>query len=158
MKLVNEMFERGVYAGTFGPLHIGHKTVINKAMEMVKFLTIGVMSKKLVQDKVKGTEQVMPSYKERCDMVKAYMYDIGYKGAFEIVCVRNPIEDGLLYNGDALIISGESAVITRATVLNSHRRCNGMPELIIIVIPRVRYTNGNIISSTGIREGREDGE
>ena len=152
------MLRRGVYAGTFGPLHIGHKTVIDKAMEMVRFLTIGVMDDEMAQGKVKGTEQTMPSYEDRCEAVSTYMIDNGYDGAFEIIPVKTRVSDGLLYEGDAMIVSCEVEVITRAVVINNMRRYESMPELIIIVIPRVRYTNGNIISSTGIREGKEDGE
>jgi len=146
------MFKRGVFAGTFGPLHIGHMYMIDSALEVVRYLTIGLTTDKLAQRKVEGTKQTMPSYRERVKMIDEFMVSKGFENRYEIVPVEDGINEGINYEGDIIFVSDEDSVVDRARHINTLRGLKRIPKLGIMIIPRLRYRDGKIVSSTKIRE------
>jgi len=144
------MYKKGVYAGTFGPLHEGHKEVIRQAMKVVRHLTIGIMDTHIARKKTKGTNQRMPSYGKRYLAVKAFMKD-EFPNRYDITTVFDGIKDGMDFDGQVMVISHENSVIVRALEINDLRREAGLHEFVILVVPMVRDEDG-LLSSTRIRE------
>jgi len=146
------MLKKGVYAGTFGPLHNGHMFIIDAAMEMVAFLVIGLTVQRVADMKIEGTEQIMPSYRERAKMIDDFMVSKGFEDRYAIIPVSDGVVEGVDFNGDVMFISDEASVLGRAQHINTLRRIKKLQEVAIVIFPRIRFKDGTVISSTNIRE------
>jgi len=146
------MLKKGVFAGTFGPLHNGHMFIIDAAMEMISFLVIGLTTESIANKKIEGTEQIMPSYRERAKMIDIFMVSKGFVNRYAIVPVSDGVAEGVDFNGDVMFISDEDSVLGRAQHINTLRRIKKLQELAIVIFPRIRFQDGTVVSSTGIRE------
>jgi pantetheine-phosphate adenylyltransferase len=147
-KGVSKILNKVGIGGTFDHLHDGHKSLIMIALSFSKHVVIGLTSDKLLIKK-KFHSKIQP-YDKRFESLKSYILEISDFSKVEIIKLEDPYgppindED---YEG--IIVSQET--YEGALKINQIREKNGFKPLIIIVIPLIRDSKKNKISSTSIR-------
>jgi len=71
---------------------------------------------------------------------------------YSIVPVSDGVAEGVGFSGDVIFVSDEESVISRVNHINLLRRLKKLPELIAVVVPRLRLEDGTVLSSTLIRK------
>jgi len=140
--------------GTFDVLHKGHKTLIDKALELAGkngLVFIGIATGALIKDK-KGHR----SEPQRTQAVKEY---INTKETKQHVMIQ-PIVDIygplLTHDFDILVASPETAPV--AQKINEKRKILNKKPLKIVQIPFVLAADNQPISSSRIKNGEIDSE
>ncbi|MFV2040405.1 MAG: phosphopantetheine adenylyltransferase [Candidatus Hydrothermarchaeales archaeon] len=133
--------------GTFDRFHRGHEMLIEKAVELGDFVTIGITT-----DRFSGKD--VEPFETRKNAVEEYLNRSKNKG-YRIAVLEDPfgpaVSDDTM---DALVISEET--FARGVELNSLRRKRGLPELELVKLPMVNAEDGRPISSSRIRQGEID--
>ncbi|MFC6823507.1 phosphopantetheine adenylyltransferase [Halopelagius fulvigenes] len=145
---------RVAVAGTFGPLHDGHRTLLRAALELGDE---GVVVA-LTSDELAGAERTrpVPPYDRRADVVRAEIADVDEWGR-DVSVERLADEHGIATEDpslDALIVSPET--VPEVEAINDVRRERGMDPILAIVVPYVYADDGERISSTRIVRGEID--
>lgn len=145
---------RVAVAGTFGPLHDGHRRLLRTALKYADGgLVVGVTS----DDLARGSRtRAVPDFEDRREAVAAAISDLDEWG--RTVEIRELIEeDGIVTEErdiDALVVSPETAV--ELSAINEARRDRGFEPVEGIVAPYVLAADGERISSTRIVRGEID--
>ncbi|MBI2074872.1 MAG: pantetheine-phosphate adenylyltransferase [Candidatus Levybacteria bacterium] len=144
-----EKFNLVVCGGTFEYLHEGHKAFLRFAFLKGKKVLLGLTSDEYVKSNGKGT---ISSYAERKNKLEAFLEKENVSGRVEIEPIDNahipriweklPIE--------AIIVTEDS--FKGAEAINKKRKEQGLPLLKIVVFPFVLASNGQVISSSKIRD------
>ena len=145
---------RVAVAGTFGPLHDGHRRLLRTALKYGGGgLVVG-----LTTDEFAGSSRTrtVPPYAERETSVRAALDEQDEWGReYEVVPIENELdvvdEDGDI---DALVVSPETA--PELAGINETRRARGFEPLEGLVAPYVLAEDGDRISSTRIANGEID--
>jgi pantetheine-phosphate adenylyltransferase len=148
------LYEKVVFAGTFDHLHEGHKHLLQTAIRLGKKVAIGLTSDTMLEGKSK--QHLVQSYKERHTVLEEFLKsdcDISKCSIFRIDTKEGGAD--LMEDLDALIVSDEISVVQNAFEINEKRSGNGLRRFHIIVVPRVRTSDGRPLSSSRIREGEE---
>lgn len=142
-------------AGTFGPLHEGHKILLRKAFEvgvkvLVALTTEAMLQRKLLKEKI-------PSYEERKQTLETFLNTEVFKGRYEIIPLEDPFGVAITLNEqEGIVVSDDT--IHGAEKINEIRVERGMPPLKIFTVKLVCAKDGNPISSTRIRQEKIDEE
>lgn len=142
-------------AGTFGPLHQGHKLLLRKAFQvgtkvLVALTTEAMLQRKLLKEKI-------PSYRERKQTLEEFLNLEGFKGRYEIIPLEDPFGVAItLKEQEGIVVSEDT--IQGAEKINKIRVERGMPPLKIYTIKLVCAKDGTPISSTKIRQEMIDGD
>jgi pantetheine-phosphate adenylyltransferase len=142
-------------AGTFGPLHQGHKLLLHQAFEVGEKVLIALTTELMLQHKIK--KEKIPSYDERKQMLDIYLKAEGYQGRYEII----PLNDKF---GVAVTLPAQEGIVTSedtagvAEEINTIRIQKGFNPLQIFIIKMVLAQDGTPISSTRIRNAEIDAE
>ena len=135
--------------GTFDHLHQGHKYLIQTGLAFSKKLVIGLTSDKLLKNKKYASK--IESYRVRKHNLEKYITSISSSERVEIVQLNDaygpPVHEPE-YEG--IIVSQET--YEGALKINGVRTERGFAPLLIIVVPMIKDTNNEIISSTAIRK------
>lgn len=135
--------------GTFDHLHDGHKFLIKTALLLSKKIVIGLTTEDLLKKKKHAVK--IENYKTREQNLKTFIDSIGHLNRVEIIPLNDPYGPPVHepeYEG--IIASQET--YKNALKINEIRESKSFTPLIIIVIPRIKGRNNNILSSTAIRE------
>lgn len=145
---------RVAVAGTFGPLHDGHRNLLQTALQYGDGgLVVGVTSDEFAQ--ASRTRDV-PAFTDRvAGVVAALEQQDEWGREWEVRELTH--EHGIVTEGpdiDALVVSPETAAEIAA--INDKRRAQGFEPLDGIVAPSVLAEDGERISSTRIARGEID--
>lgn len=140
-------------AGTFGPIHDGHRVLLEHALRFGERVIVGLTSDELAS---KTRSRPVAPYEERKRSLAAELESIDEWGRdvvirkltdpHEIVTEQSSI--------DALVVSPET--VDELESINGIRRDRGFDPLTGIVAPYVLADDGERISSTRIVRGEID--
>lgn len=148
------MSRRVAVAGTFGPLHDGHRALFEAALEhgdggVVVALTSDDFARR-------SRSRPVPPFGERREAVRTAIDGLDEWGrAVEIRELHD--EHGIATEApalDALVVSPET--VGELAAINRDRRDAGMEPLAAIVVPFVLAADGERISSTRMVAGEVD--
>lgn len=147
---------RVVVAGTFGPVHDGHRALLEAALRHGDDgVIVGLTSDDLAVETRSEPRPVPPFDERRCTVVGELEVLDDWGRSVEIHCLQTKhgiaTEDPSL---DAIVVSTETA--DAVPVINRERRDNGLQPLTAIVVPMVRANDGERISSTRMVHGEID--
>ncbi len=133
--------------------HLGHKTLLNKALDLSDNILLGITSDEYVRNfKNNGIQD----FNTRKKYVEEYLESSGTEAKVEIVSIDNPYEPYLTVSADYDVILVTPHTRETAMEINDVRRQNNLTELEIVISPLVEAEDGGIISSTRIRNGEID--
>ncbi|UPM45027.1 phosphopantetheine adenylyltransferase [Halocatena salina] len=148
---------RVVVAGTFGPLHDGHRELFKTALEHGdEGVVVGISSNEFATETRQPDPRPIPSYEQRKRQVKAMLNTVDeWNRSIEIRKFTDTYgfasRDPLL---DAVVVSPETD--DAVTELNRRRTERGFDPLESIVVPYEYADDGTPISSTRIVNGEID--
>ncbi len=136
--------------GTFDHLHEGHKSLLRNAFKLGKRVAIAIAVSELLR--TKDHKQEIETYELRVQNVANFILkELKISASrFSIIPLVDPYGPAIT-NGEleAHISSVETYKV--ALDINVRRIKNGLPPLILIIIPLVLGDNGKKISSSSIR-------
>jgi len=145
---------RVVVAGTFGPLHDGHRKLLATALECGdEGVVVGLTSDAFARGK---RDRPVPDFTER----RARLVDeLGTLDEWDRTVTVREIDDEFDFAAtdptlDAVVVSTESD--DDLADLNGRRREHGLDPLVGVVVPVVRGEDGERISSTRVVRGEVD--
>lgn len=142
-----------IAAGTFDPLHKGHKALLKKAIEIGEHVEIGLTSDIFVSNKRKKTKP----HQARKQALEEFFKQEGASERIKILPIDDPYGPAITDpNYEAIVVSPESRY--RAEEINQLRKNANLKPLAIVEIPFVLGEDGEPISSTKIIEGKIDVE
>ncbi|NVM55618.1 MAG: pantetheine-phosphate adenylyltransferase [Candidatus Helarchaeota archaeon] len=140
-------------AGTFGPLHKGHKILLRKAFEVGEHVLVALTTESMLQRKeVKGK---IPPYEIRKHNLEQFLNGEGYQGRYKIIPLEDPYGVAITLREQEGIVVSEDTV-KGAEQINQIRQKKGMKPLEIVTIKLIHAQDGNPISSTRIRKNEID--
>ena len=141
--------------GTFDHLHVGHKFLLRTALKLSKTIEIGLTSQGLLKNK--NSPSKLEDYNTRKNNLETFISTFTNINRVSIVEIRN-WDDMAKYSQDpeyeGLVVSQET--YSNAVKLNELREKKGLNPIILIVVPMVKNSNNEIISSTSIRKKLEN--
>lgn len=148
---------RVAVAGTFGPLHDGHRALFRAALERGdEGVVVGLSSDEFARESRRPDPRPIPPYEERERRVEAALEELDeWNRAIEIR--RFTDEHGFADDDpslDALVVSPETD--DEVAAINRQRTDRGMEPLEPIVVPHEYAEDGEPISSTRIVNGEID--
>ncbi|WP_335999982.1 phosphopantetheine adenylyltransferase [Halorientalis halophila] len=145
---------RVAVAGTFGPLHDGHRNLLGTALKYAdEGLIVGLTSDAFAR--ASRTREI-PSFEDRRAALETAIADLDDWGR-EVEIRRLTTEHGIVTDEpdiDALVVSPETA--PELAAINETRRERGFDPIEGIVAPYVLAADGERISSTRIVRGEID--
>lgn len=147
-----ETSEHLIVGGSWDIFHSGHRYIFLKAYERGEKIDVGVSSDEMLREKL-GKEPEN-SFQERKRNVKAFLKSLGKEKVRTIEL--NGIYGNAVEEGDSLIVTPETERNGRK--INAKRRELGREELELIKMEKLRALDGDIISSTRIRQGEIDAD
>ena len=141
--------------GTFDPLHKGHKTLFEAAIDLLGdgTLYIGLTGDDFAEGSRGGQE--IRDYTEREKDIRDYLENRG----IDFTVVEIASKYGIAHKEkefEAIAVSRETYQL--ALEINRKRKENGLEGLHIIVVDLVRNEQGDVIKGTLIRKGEMDTE
>jgi len=150
----SSLYGKVVFAGTFDHLHDGHKHLLRTAFRLGQKVAIGLTSDTMLENK--SRKHLVQSYSERHGKLKEFLKsecDVNKCLVFPIDSKEGGADE--MEDLEALIVSDEISVVQNAFEINEKRLENKLRRFHIIVVPRVRTTDGRPLSSSRIRDGEE---
>ena len=148
---------RVVVAGTFGPIHDGHRALFEAALRYGDDgVVVGVSSDAFATESRRPDPRQIPPVEERMRRVEAEMESLDGWGR-EVSFREIETEFGFADDDprlDVLVVSPETD--EELVELNRRRRERGMEPLHAVVVPYAYAEDGERISSTRIVEGEID--
>lgn len=139
-----------ILGGTFGYLHIGHKALIKKALQIGDFIYVGLTTDEYVRSMKPGEK--LPSYKIRRAAIYRFMKPFGKR--FEISPLDDRFGPSISGDFDAIIVSSET--LPTAIEINKRRAAAGLRKLSIVKIKNVLAEDSIPVSTTRILKGEID--
>ena len=134
--------------GTFDMLHLGHKALLQRALEVGDLVLIGLTTDARASKKRNKT-QINP-YNIRLANLQNLLKSMKSLDKFQIVPLENDWGPSVIDEDfEAIIVSDETK--STAQKINKIRSANGKTELEIVVVPMIRAQDGNRVSSSRIR-------
>ncbi|SIS12446.1 phosphopantetheine adenylyltransferase [Natronorubrum thiooxidans] len=147
---------RVVVAGTFGPIHDGHRTLFEHALRFGEGGVVVALTSDELAVETRQKPRPIPAFDDRVQAVTEEVAAIDeWNRDVEIRELTS--EHGIAAEDpaiDALVVSPETAPELEA--INNRRREHGFEPLTGIVAPYVLADDGERISSTRIVEGEVD--
>ena len=138
------MSKKVILGGTFDKLHLGHKELIDKGLELGD-LTIGLVSDEMLKE---WKPEVITSYDERKRILEDYLYG---RGNWEIIKIDDPYHEAVKGDYDILVVSYETK--KRGKEINEKREKEEKEPLKLVEVEPVLADDLLPISSTRIRNG-----
>ena len=154
--LVAEPCMRVVVAGTFGPLHDGHRSLFEHALRFGADGVVVALTSDDLATETRHEPRPIPSFDDRVAAVTDAISDLD-KWDRDVEIRRLETEPGIAVTDpaiDALVVSPETA--PELEDINDQRRVHGLEPLSGIVAPYVYADDGERISSTRIVNGEID--
>jgi pantetheine-phosphate adenylyltransferase len=147
---------RVAVAGTFGPIHDGHRALFREALRQGTEGVVVALTSDALAERTRHEPRPVPPFEERRDAVAATLEALDRWG--RAVTVRKlesrwgiATEEPSL---DALVVSPET--VDELEEINERRRERGYDPLLGIVVPLVLADDGERISSTRVVAGEVD--
>jgi len=134
--------------GTFDILHVGHKALLQKALEVGDIVLIGLTTDARASKNRNKTQ--INNYNIRLANLQNLLKSMKSLDKFQIVPLENDWGPSVVDEDfEAIIVSDETKYT--AQKINKIRSADGKTELEIVVVPMIRAQDGNRISSSRIR-------
>lgn len=146
--------ENVVCGGTFDHFHNGHRDFLTSVISQGHKAVIGVTSDDFA---ARSKDDSIESYETRKKSVEEFLKSKGRKND-EIVVIHDlfgPTLDSK-YFISKLVVS--ELTQKGAEIINQKRKEKGFPKLSVVVVSLTKAEDGNVISSTRIRNGEIDRE
>jgi pantetheine-phosphate adenylyltransferase len=146
---------RVAVAGTFGPIHDGHRALFETALRFGDRVVVGLTSDDLAPA-TRSEPRPIPSYEERERAVRGILDELDRWGR-DVEIRELHDEHGIVTDDpdvDALVVSPETA--PELETINRERRDAGMEPLLGLVVPYTLAEDGERISSTRVVKGEID--
>ena len=148
-------FRSAVVAGTFWPIHRGHRALIQKAFQIADDVFVGLTSDSMTRSKELSSK--IPSYGERKKKLISFLQQQGYLDRAHIFRIEDE------YGFAADFPNLEAIVVTRETLhnarkINRRRVSREMKPLAVVIQEMLLAEDGRPISSTRIRRGEIDSD
>lgn len=148
---------RVAVAGTFGPIHDGHRAMFREALKNGDDgVVVGLSSDEFARETRRPDPRPIPSFETRTQEVEATLAELDEWD--RTVDIRKFTDEHGFADDDpsldALVVSPETD--ERVADINRRRTEQGMDPLEPIVVPHVDAEDGDPISSTRIVEGEID--
>lgn len=147
---------RVVVAGTFGPVHDGHRALFEAALRHGDEGVVIALTSDEFAIETRTEPRQVPSFEARRRAVEREVTAIDEWGR-PIEIRRLETEHDIANDDptlDAIVVSTETADAVPA--INRGRRDNGLAPLAAIVVPMIRADDGERISSTRVVKGEID--
>ncbi len=150
------MENRVIVAGTFGPIHDGHRCLFREALKFGSGCVVIGLTSDSFAEKTRSKPRSIPSFEDRKKEVEKELEEIDNWGrSFEFAQIEDEIgvtgSDGSL---DYIVVSVETK--DEIEDINTVRKNNGLDPIKAIVVPYVLAKDGERISSTRIFDGEID--
>lgn len=147
---------RVAVAGTFGPIHDGHRALFEEALKQGDDGVVVALTSDELAEKTRHEPRPIPPFTERKRAVRAALEELDeWDRDVELRTLTDELgiasEDPSI---DALITSPET--VDELGEINRRRRDRGFEPLVGIVVPYVLAEDGERISSTRIVNGEID--
>ena len=147
---------RVAVAGTFGPIHDGHRALFERALEGGDEGVVVALTSDALAQETRSEPRPVPPFEERqrrlgdeLEQLDDWGRDISIRKLHDRYGIAS--EDPSI---DALVVSPETA--DEVAVINDRRVANGLDPIEGIVVPFVRAEDGERISSTRMVKGEID--
>ena len=138
--------------GTFDIIHDGHMKLLNKAFSISNKAIIGLTSDELAAKKGKN---LLKNYHERLEVLKSVIEKNFPRSTYEISKLENDFGPAVLEGFvQALVVSKETS--NKGILLNELRSKGNLPLVEIVVVPMALAKDGNVISTTRIKNSEID--
>jgi len=147
---------RVAVAGTFGPIHDGHRALFERALEAGDEGVIVALTSDELASETRSEPRPVPPFEERRRQVKDELHQLDEWGR-DLTIRKLHDRYGIASEDptiDGLVVSPETA--DEVAVINDRRVHNGLDPLEGIVVPFVRAEDGERISSTRMVKGEID--
>lgn len=139
-----------VCGGTFDLLHKGHKKFLQDILNLSDKVLLGITSDIYI---AKFKDRQIERLDVRKSAVESFLDSIGSKDRVEIVSINQAYEPLLTSEFSPRAIAVTNQTEQTAIEINKKRKELSLPELEIIVLPMEKAEDGELISSTRIRNG-----
>ena len=134
--------------GTFDIIHLGHKALLQRALEVGDIVLIGLTTDARASKNRNKT--LINPYNIRLVNLQNLLKSMKSLDKFQIVPLENDWGPSVVDEDfEAIIVSDETKYT--AQKINKIRSADGKTELEIVVVPMIRAQDGNRISSSRIR-------
>jgi pantetheine-phosphate adenylyltransferase len=141
--------------GTFDHLndHDGHKLLLKTCFNLAEQVAIGLVTDEFIQKVEKEFDNLIESYEVRKNNILEYVKSLNpeYSERCTIIPLNDPFGPAITDPNIEVHVSSEETYQV-ALKINELRSKNGVPRMIIVIIPLVLGENGTRISSTKIRK------
>lgn len=147
---------RVAVAGTFGPIHDGHRALFERALEAGDEGVIVALTSDELASETRREPRPVPTFEERRRRVKEALQQLD-EWDRDITIRKLHDRHGIASEDpsiDALVVSPETA--DEVAAINDRRVQNGLDPIDGIVVPFVRADDGERISSTRMVKGEID--
>ena len=144
---------RACMGGTFDILHMGHKSLLERASSAATQVVVGLTTDERAKKNRKTA--TLNSYEIRKRNLRNFLQEMGVLDKFTIVPLSDDWGPSVLEDDfDVIVVSQETKI--NADKINLIRMEDGKKELDIIVVPMMYADDGSIISSSRIRNSEID--
>ena len=134
--------------GTFDILHLGHKALLQRALEVGDIVLVGLTTDPRAS-RNRNKTQINP-YRVRLANLQNLLKSMKSLEKFQIVTLDNDWGPSVIDEDfEAIIVSDETK--STAQKINKIRSAGGKSELEIVIVPMIRAQDGDRISSSRIR-------
>ena len=134
--------------GTFDILHLGHKALLQRALEVGDIVLVGLTTDPRAS-RNRNKTQINP-YRVRLANLQNLLKSMKSLEKFQIVPLDNDWGPSVIDEDfEAIIVSDETK--STAQKINKIRSAGGKSELEIVIVPMIRAQDGDRISSSRIR-------
>jgi len=146
------MFTLVALGGTFDIIHVGHISLIEKAITISNKIIIGLTSDSFVS---KQGKNITNNFEKRFENLNKMIREKFPNCTFEIVELDDDFGPAVI-EGDvgALVVSEETS--KKGVTLNTMRKKQNLEPIEIITVPMKLASDGNRVSSTRIRNSEID--
>ena len=145
-------FKLVAIGGTFDIIHVGHLSLIEKASSISERTIIGLTSDSLA---VKNGKNIINNFKQRFENLEKTLKEKFSGNLFEIAELNDDFGPAVIEGDvDALIVSEETS--KKGDTLNDMRKERNLSPVEIIIVPMKLASDGDIISSSRIRNSEID--
>lgn len=141
--------------GTFDHLNIheGHKLLLKTCFNLGEHVAIGLVTDEFIQNVKKEFDSLIEPYEERKRNIMNYIKSLNpdYPNHCTIIPLNDPFGPAITDPNIEIHVSSEETYEV-AMKINKIRAKNGVPRMIIVIIPLVLGEDGTRISSTKIRK------
>ncbi|MDH7475865.1 MAG: pantetheine-phosphate adenylyltransferase [Microgenomates group bacterium] len=148
--MTSYQYKHLILGGTFDHFHFGHQKFIEKAFSLAKFVTIGIVSEKMLSQK--KLHQLIENYQRRKKSVRNFLIIQGFKKRSKIIALFDIYGIGKSDNKiDSILVTRNS--YNNALKINNIRKKLGLKPLKIITTRLILAEDKKPITSERIRLG-----